>query len=191
MDLVTFLMQSDDLLHQTDAAQFASSWKTRRVRKSELIVRQGEREPNEYILLEGCAASRIYGPQGRAVCVSLHVAPCIVAPNIARTRDGVSLVSIEAMRDGLLAQMDSNALTKLMIASAIIRNWGNAVLRQELGRRVDREWCLAALGGADRLKWFRERYPGHEDLFNHSLIASFIGVTPVTFSRLRSSGRPA
>lgn len=191
MDLMTFLMRSADLLHKTDAAQFASSWKTHRVRKSELIARQGAQDPNEYILLEGHAASRIYGPEGRAVCVDLHVAPCIVAPNIARTRDGVSLVSIEAMRDGLLAQMDSNALTELMIASAVIRDWGNAVLRQELGRRADREWCLAALGGADRLKWLRECYPGHEDLFNHSLIASFIGVTPVTFSRLRGSERPA
>jgi len=25
-------------------------------------------------------------------------------------------------------------------------------------RKLDREWCLAALGGADRLAWFRETF---------------------------------
>ena len=59
-------------------------------------------------------------------------------------------------------------------------------LREELSRKTEREWCLAALGGADRLEWFRERYPNYEGLFVHHQIASFLGMTPVSFSRLRA-----
>ena len=189
MDLQTFLMQSPDLPDKASAARLASNWTPRIVKKGASIVQQGQRETRELIVLDGCAASRIQDPDGKAVCVELYVGPCVVTPNIARTRNGTSLVSVEAMTDTLVAQMDSDVLTGLMIASEPVRDWANGVLREELGRKSDREWCLAALGGSDRLAWFRERYPGYEEIFVHSLIASFLGMTPVTFSRLRSNDR--
>ncbi len=189
MDLLTFLMQSPDLPDHASAAKLASKWAPKLVKKGARLVQQGEPDTKEVIILDGCAASRIYDAEGNAVCVGMYVGPCIVTPNIARTRDGSSLVSIEAITDTLVAQMDSDVLTDLMIASEPVRDWANGVLREELSRKADREWCLAALGGSDRLAWFRERYPEYEGIFVHSLIASFLGITPVTFSRLRSSGK--
>jgi len=189
MDLLTFLMQSPDLSEPACATRFASKWASKRVRRGAQIVRQEEPEANEFIVLEGCCASRINDAEGNEVCVGFHVGPCVVTPNIARTRDGVSLVSIEAMTDAVVAQLDSNILIDLMITSEPVRDWANGVLRAELGRKADREWCLAALGGSDRLSWFRDRFPGYEKRFTHSLIASFLGVTPVTMSRLRNNER--
>ncbi len=191
MDLLTFLMQSPTPLERACAAQLAANWTPRLVERGSHIVQQGAQETSELIILEGSVASRIYDSDGNAVCVGLYVGTCVVTPNIARTRDGMSLVSLEAMTDAVVAQMDSNVLTDLMIASEPIRDWANGVLREELSRKADREWCLAALGGSDRLTWFRKTYPGHEDIFTHSLIASFLGITPVTLSRLRSrNGKP-
>lgn len=189
MDLLAFLMQSPALQDKAGAAQLASNWMPKLVKKGARIIQQGELETKELIILEGRAASCIYDPEGSAVCVGLYVGPCVVTPNIARTRDGLSLVSLEAMSDTIVAQMDSNMLTELMIASEPIRDWANDCLREELGRKADREWCLAALGGSDRLAWFRQGYPGYEEIFVHSMIASFLGITPVTLSRLRGSGR--
>ena len=182
-------MRSPDLSAKAHAEQLASNWSSNLVRKGANIIQQGEPETKEFIILEGCATSRIYDPEGRAVCVGLYVGPCIITPNIARARGGVSLVSLETTTDTLVAKMGSAALTDLMIASEPVRNWANGVLREELSQKADREWCLAALGGADRLAWFRERYPGHEEIFTHSLIASFLGMTPVTMSRLRNNCR--
>ena len=85
--------------------------------------------------------------------------------------------------------MDSRALTELMLTSEPIREWANGILQQELASKADREWCLSALGGADRLAWFRKGFPHHEGLFSHYLIASFLGITPVTLSRLRGAER--
>lgn len=187
MDLQTFLMMSPDFDQKTCAAGFAANWTPKLVKKGGRIVAQGDHEAQECIILKGCAASLIHDVDGRSVCVGLFVGPCIATPNIARTRDGVSLVSIEAITDTLVARMDSALLTERMIASEPVRNWANRVLREELGRKADREWCLAALGGHDRLAWFRARYPDHEGIFVHTLIASYLGISPVTLSRLRTT----
>lgn len=187
MDLTTFLTQSPDLSDIACADEFASLWTRKRVSKGTYLTRQEQSETDEFILLEGCLTSSICDQDGKEICVGFYVGPCVVTPNIARTRDGVSLVSIVAITDAALVRIDSGLLSSVMISSEPVRNWANAVLRDALSRKVDREWCLAALGGAERLKWFRHAFPGYEDIFTHAMIASFLGVTPVTMSRLRAS----
>ncbi len=64
-------------------------------------------------------------------------------------------MSIAAKTDASLVRMDSNLLSELMLSSQPIRKWANAVMRSALNEKAGREWCLTALGGADRLIWFR------------------------------------
>lgn len=185
MDLRTFLMQSPDLSQGGGVDEFASKWSTSQVEAKAHIARQEDPQADEIFVLEGHLISTISDPEGKEICVGFYTGPSVVTPNIARTRAGQSLVSIVAMTNAKIARIDSDHLTQLMISSEPIRNWANGALRDSLSQKADREWCLAALGGADRLRWFREAYPGYEDIFNHALIASFLGVTPVTLSRLR------
>lgn len=185
MDLRTFLTQSPDLADAACVDGFAAHWTPVRLSRGGHANQQGQPERNEYIVLDGCLASSICDQDGKEVCVGFYVGPCVVTPNIARTREGMSLVSIAATTDASLVRIDTNLLTELMVSAQPIRNWGNAVMRDTLAEKAEREWCLAALSGSDRLAWFRERYFGYEDLFPHYQIASFLGVTPVTLSRLR------
>ena len=189
MDVRTFLTRSPDFSDMTCADEFATRWQQKRVNKGAHLSRQEQPEAKEFILLDGCLASSIRDQEGKEVCVGLYMGPCVVTPHIARTRGGLSLVSIAATTDAALAWMDTERLTDLMLSSGPIRKWANAVLRDALSKKAEREWCLAALGGAERLNWFRQSFPGYEDIFTHSSIASFLGVTPVTMSRLRAFDR--
>lgn len=186
MDLRKFLTQSPDLSDMSFVDDFASHWRSKPLNKGAHLVHQGQPESDEFILLDGCLASSICDQDGKEVCVGLYVGPCVVTPNIARTRGAVSLVSIQATREASIYWIDTDRLTSLMIESEPIRNWANGILRDALSEKAEREWCLAALGGAERLNWFRQAFPSHEDIFTHSLIASFLGITPVTMSRLRA-----
>ncbi|MBO9402028.1 Crp/Fnr family transcriptional regulator [Shimia sp. R9_3] len=186
MDLRKFLAQSPDLSDLSLADGFASHWRSKRLKKGARLADQGQPESDEFILLDGSLASTICDQEGKEACVGLYVGPCVVTPNIARTRDGVSFVSIQATKESSLYWLDTGRLTNLMLESEPIRNWANGILQDALSEKAEREWCLAALGGAERLNWFRQALPGYEDIFTHSLIASFLGVTPVTMSRLRA-----
>lgn len=185
MDLRTFLTQSP-YLSEVACEDFMIQWMQRHFDKGSFVTRQGQPETGEYVVLAGCLMSSICDEEGKEVCVGFYVGPCVVTPNIARTRDDVSLVSITATTDASIARIDSNRLLDQMVASQHIRDWANSILRNALSEKAEREWCLAALGGAERLDWFRQYFPGYEAIFTHSFIASYLGMTPVTLSRLRA-----
>src|SRR6056297_1033762 len=117
MDLRTFLMQSPDLSQGSCVEGFSAKWVAISVDAKTQIVGQEEVCADEFILLSGCLSSTICDPYGKEVCVGFFVGPCVVTPNIARTREGQSLVSIKATTDTQIARINSDLLTTLMIAS--------------------------------------------------------------------------
>lgn len=187
MELPGLIRSLGPELPPDQVSHFAAEWTRDVAPKGRILAAQGEVTGTEVILLDGRAVSKISDSEGRDVCVAFHTGPGIVTPHVARTQDSVSLVTLEVTADARIATLDTDRLMERMLAEPPIRDWANAILRAELARKTDREWCLAALGGAARLEWFRNRYPGHEDLFAHGWIASFLGMTPVTLSRLRAA----
>ena len=170
-----------------DAHALAGTFEAKTVAKAQHLARQGEPDHKEYILLSGKMVSLIVDAEGREVCVGFFVGPCVITPNLARTAAGKSLVSLRAETDRQAASVEAAVLLDLMRGSSAIEDWANAVLRAELEHKTSREWSLAALKAKERLEWFRRFYPDHETLFTHSQIASFLGMTPVTLSRLLNS----
>jgi len=174
-------------LATADAHALAGAFEARTIAKAQHLARQGYPDDKEYILLSGRMVSLIGDAEGREVCVGFFVGPCVITPNLARTAQGKSLVSLRAETEGQAASVQAAVLLDMMRRSPAIEDWANAVLRDELERKTSREWSLAALKAKERLEWFRGFYPDHEGMFNHSQIASFLGMTPVTLSRLRNS----
>lgn len=64
---------------------------------------------------------------------------------------------------------------------------------QFLSRALRRHWeskmILSQYSAKDRYRWFLGKYPGVIDMVNHHYVASFLGMTPVTLSRIRSAER--
>jgi len=174
------------LLAPDDLAQLHAAFHVGFARRGEALVRQGEANDKEYILLSGRAVSLVRDAGGRETCLGLYNSPCAIAPNFVRSADGLSLVTLDVLDDANLADIAATRLMALMVQSPGIREWGNAVAQSELNRKAGREWCLAVLPARERLDWFRRNYEGLEDIFAHRHIASFLGVTPVTLSRARN-----
>ena len=126
------------------------------------------------------------GERSRWTMSALAASRAVITPNMARTSGGCSLVDIEILDDAVAATMPAAQLMDLMVNLESIREWGSNLMREELTRKVGREWCLAALSARQRLEWFRQVHPGYEALFAHFHIASYLGMTPVALSRARN-----
>lgn len=159
------------------------------ISRNELLFESAQENRYEYILLNGLLRSFILDVDGRETTVAFHSAPCVITPCVARSNSSISLVSCEAMKDSSVVRFSESELMSLMIKNEDARRWGNRVLQTELVRRALREWSLAAETGAQRLERFLKDHPDVHSDVSAKIIATYLGVTPVTLSRLRSSSR--
>lgn len=109
----------------------------------------------------------------------------VISPNTIRTFEGKSLLNLQALTDVKLSVLPAPDFEQLMIDNLEIRHFANTVLQQELIRKVDKEIGLASLTAKERLEKLRKDFPNLENLIPHSDIASYLGITNISLSRLR------
>lgn len=150
-----------------------------------LLARQDEEANDEILLLEGRCVSYILSQEGEQVHMGFFEAPAVLPPLISRTKDGNSLMNIELLTPGCVAVICAETLLEMMVRNEAIRTWGNQIMRTQLQHQSAHQWALAALDGRGRLLWLRENFERLEDKFEHWRLASFLAMTPVSFSRIR------
>ena len=156
------------------------------VAKGELFIERGKRNNSEYFVLEGICQSFLIDPEGQKVTLSFYGQGSVLAPHTTRTVKERATINFQALTDVKLGVIDAKAFETLMIEDLDVRTFGNTVLHNELMRKVDKEIGMATLTAKERLMRFREQFPMYENLIPHSDIASYLGITTISLSRLRS-----
>lgn len=136
-------------------------------------------------MYEGVCRSFLNSPEGVAVTISYFLEGSVLSPNKTRTLDKISRINFQALTKLCVASLDADAFEQLMISNVDIREFGNMVLQQELQTKVEKEIGLASLNAKERLIQFREKYHFLENLISHVDIASYLGITNISLSRLR------
>lgn len=154
--------------------------------KGETFIKKNRRNTKEYFLLKGVCKSYLINPEGEEITISFFTEQSILSPYTTRTQDEISIINFQALTNTKLATIDAIEFERLMIENLEIRNFGNTVLRNELSQKVEKEIGLASLNAKERLLKFREQFPMLENLVPHTDIASYLGITNISLSRLRS-----
>ncbi len=157
--------------------------------KKDHFIAKGAHNKEEYFVLEGVVRSFVLNPQGEEVTISFYCANDVIAPHVARNKNGRSQLSFQALTDSKIAVIDSQEFETLRSENKEVRNFAFTVLQNELLSKVSKEIGLASLTARERLKIFRSEYQNLENLIPHPYIASYLGITNISLSRLRSEIR--
>ena len=95
-----------------------------------------------------------------------------------------SVVNIEAITDCQLMFVPLAQLLPLMDHPQMLRAY-TCHLCRALYRHWEIKMLLYQCSAMERYQWFLDHYPGLEQVVSGKHVASFIGITPVTLSRLR------
>lgn len=154
--------------------------------RGEVFIKQEAANRYEYFLIEGVCRSFLIDPQGEDITISFFQGASVLSPHSVRTVRERSFYNFQACTDILLGRLDAADFMRLMIAHPEVRDFGNTVMRLELMRKVEREVGLAVLTARERLLKFREQFSMLENLVPHTQIASYLGISAISLSRLRS-----
>lgn len=154
--------------------------------KDEIFIGENKRNRSEYFVLEGVCRSFLLNPEGVEISISFFTDNTVISPHTTRTSKGLSNLNFQALTPLKVGVMDAGRFEEFMVDNLEIREFGNVVLRNELKQKVEKEIAMASLTAKERLIKFREQYPLLENLIPHTTIATYLGITNISLSRLRN-----
>ncbi len=147
------------------------------------IVRMGENRSCIHFLQKGILRGFIVDENGKDItdCFICRQGDVIAGcGDLAKP----SPVSIEGITDCQVLSIPLDRLMELMDHPQLMQCYNNQ-LSDALDRHWDLKMMLYRCSAMERYQWFRSHYPGLEEHISGKHLASFLGITPVTLSRLR------
>lgn len=153
--------------------------------KNDILVSTEERNDKEYFLIEGVLHRFNNDERGDIITTGFYLGSTVVTPHFARTIRGKSLFSLQALTDVHLAVIPVSTLDNLRHTHKAFLLFGQKVIDEELSKNMLVDIAYRSSSAKERLLLLRKMYPNLENLIPHNIIASYLGITNVSFSRLR------
>lgn len=157
----------------------------KKISKRTHFIQKNKTNNQEYFLLSGICRSYVPNYNGDLISISFFQGKSIITPHVIRTTNQKSNLDFETLTDCEIATVSATDLLNLMIENIEIRNFANTVLQNELKRKVNKEISMASFNGKNRVLELRRVYPNLENFIPHEMIASYLGLTTISLSRLR------
>ena len=155
--------------------------------KRDIFIREGQ--PLNYIsfVVSGIFREWILDANGRDItdCFSFRYGePVMPAFDL---NAACAMVTIEALTDGEFLCIPIDEVRNLMREDIRFVHIYNRLLARAMERHWEVKNILHKQTASERYQWFLLSYPGLIDKVTHRYIASFLEMSPVTLSRLRST----
>ena len=164
---------------------FKEKSKIRVLPKNENIFLEGKANDSEYLLIRGVLHRYNISEKGDMITTGFYMAKSVITPRFARIKDRKSIFSLQTLTEVVVAEISASELDRMRQTEEAFERFRQKVLEAELSRIFYFETVNRCYGAKERLLILRKHFPGLENLIPHNYIASFLGITNVSFSRLR------
>lgn len=178
----------DGLLSQEDIERLAGSARIRSFNKGEQLIASGDIPASACILTSGVARAFYVDSAGKEVtdCIAFKPGEVLV-PSAGLTTP--SPVYVEAVCDLEILQIDIHCVIDMLETSFGLNKLYNRLLLSSWDYHWAIKHVISQERAKDRYLWFLKEFPGMAGVVPARHIASFLGMTPVTLSRLRAELR--
>jgi CRP-like cAMP-binding protein len=156
------------------------------IKKNEVVFHEKRFNAFEYFQLNGVSHRYNVDSDAQSITTGIYQNEIVITPHFTRTANGQSIFSLQALTDCTFLKVPAGTFREISEQNQQIRMFGRAVVEQEFIRSLNFEVLFRSFNAKDRLLYFRANYPLLENIIPHTVISSFLGITPVSFSRLRN-----
>ena len=154
------------------------------IKKGDMLQHIGSINTELYVLVKGLLRGFLLDAKGREVTdcfVYAHGTPIVASIDLGAP----NLICIEALEDSELIVVPFSVVLPLVCSNLELVILYNQLLSNALKLHWENKTALVQHTATERYQWFLESYPGLIERVNHRYIASFLGMTPVSLSRVR------
>lgn len=159
----------------------------RHMDKNTLLIGAGSIVNKEVFVVHGLLRCYVLTTEGKEYTTAFYREGTFVAPYFSRSVHGSSTVSIEVLETSELLLFPEQDFTKLRHANKDLERLAGVVVQQELQHKSTKELKLATGNLRELYAYFQYAYKGMERRVQQKHIASYLGVDPVSLSRIRKS----
>ena len=180
-----FHLKDKELIHQ-----FSDATKIRCMKRGEYVVRIGEVLNEVYFMEKGITRGYFLDINGKDVtdCFSFSCGSTVM-PFCQLELDISAPMTIEVLEDAKFFCIPIFVVIELQNNYVEVTRLYNQLLIKALNEHWKLKQILNSYTAVQRYQWFLEEYPGLIGKVSNKYIASFLGMTPVTLSRLRRTLR--
>ncbi|MCC7400995.1 MAG: Crp/Fnr family transcriptional regulator [Chitinophagaceae bacterium] len=165
---------------------FISSLKVKKLRKKQFLLQEGEVAQYQYFINRGCLRTYMINEKGQEHIIQFSIEGWWTGDIYSYLTQTPAKMNIDAIEDSELFCIDNSYMEtlyrkipkferffRLLIQNAFIANQSRII--ESMSLTADERYCK-----------FIERYPSMEQRLPLKYIASFLGITPESLSRIRS-----
>lgn len=153
--------------------------------KGTCLLRTGEVPSKVYFLISGITCSLLLNSSGKDVTECFVSKPGMPVMPSSRL-DVPSQVSIETLTRSELVSIPTKTIGHIVTTTLEGALVYNRMLQQAWELQWNTKVALEQYKAPERYAWFKETYPEVDQRVPARYVASFLGMTPVTLSRIRS-----
>lgn len=154
--------------------------------KGEFLYHAGDCVPNLYLLKSGGLRGYYFDKKGREVTDCFCFRPGSAAAPSFHPEEP-SMISAVAYKDSVLVSIPWPQLMQCIEENFEGRNVYERILADAAESHCELKVQMVCGTAAERYNWFLKYYPDLDGEVSDRSIASFLGMNPVTLSRLRTS----
>ena len=170
------------------AISLTSATKIKTLKKNTLLETSGEHIKYQFVVVSGIVRKFLTNAQGDEFTTDFFGVKQAITPAILRSVNFISFVNLEVVSSEATVMFFSlKEMQEIMQGNKDLEAFGYQVMMTEAFKRAEKEKILLTASGIEKLEWFRKNYPNLENQIPHYYIASFLGLTTTSLSRIRKS----
>jgi CRP-like cAMP-binding protein len=182
---ILFYLQSFKNLTYEDLLPLLQLAKPRHLAASEVYIQQNSTHRKIALILTGLIRVYLVKPNGDEITTELSWEDQIVACQDAIFLNKPSRFTYQAMEETDLLEIDYDALQTLLESTPKLESTRKYFLMNMLAQSMDRIESFVLLSPEERYRQLVEQKPNIINRVPNKYIATFLGITPVSLSRLR------
>lgn len=160
--------------------------KVRQVSKGEVLIRQGQTVKHTYFVTDGCLRSFCVDTNGKEHTLQFAIKDWWISDFIAIYNDELATLTVECIKDATIIEFKAKELDEIHSLHPEFEAFQRKNLERHVVSLHKRILNQLQLTAQERYDLFLEQYPHIEQYTPNYHIASYLGITQQSLSRIRA-----